>query len=78
MGDYPIDHHHDKNANALEIDFIQIKVPSYNMLLRSLVTENRKKLQHISVSIIVNGATRLQPVVLCIDQAAGALAAPPS
>ncbi len=79
VGDYPIDHHHDKNPNAPEIDFINIKVPSYNVPLGSLVPEKIQNFivaeKNISVSNIVNGATRLQPVVLGIGQAAGALAA---
>lgn len=79
VGDYPIDHHHDKNPEAPEIDFINIKVPSYTIPLGSLVPENVENFivaeKNISVSNIVNGATRLQPVVLGIGQAAGALAA---
>jgi hypothetical protein len=79
VGDYPIDHHHDKNPDAPEIDFINIKVPSYNVPLGSLIPEKVENFivaeKNISVSNIVNGATRLQPVVLGIGQAAGALAA---
>lgn len=79
VGDYPIDHHHDKNTEAPEIEFINIKVPSYNVPLGSLVPEKVDNFivaeKNISVSNIVNGATRLQPVVLGIGQAAGALAA---
>lgn len=79
VGDYPIDHHHDKNPEAPEIEFINIKVPSYNVPLGSLVPETVDNFivaeKNISVSNIVNGATRLQPVVLGIGQAAGALAA---
>ncbi|WP_289644225.1 FAD-dependent oxidoreductase [Maribacter aestuarii] len=79
VGDYPIDHHHDKNPEAPEIDFINIKIPSYNIPIGSLVPENVDNFlvaeKNISVSNIVNGATRLQPVVLGIGQAAGALAA---
>lgn len=79
VGDYPIDHHHDKNPLAPEIDFINIKVPSYNVPLGALLPANVPGLivaeKSISVTNIVNGATRLQPVVLGIGQAAGALAA---
>lgn len=79
VGDYPIDHHHDKNEEAPDIDFINIKVPSYNIPLGSLVPEQQPNLvfaeKSIGVSNIVNGATRLQPVVMGIGQAAGALAA---
>lgn len=79
VGDYTIDHHHYKYGNAPEIDFVKIRVPSYNVPLGSLVPENYEGLivaeKSIGVSNIVNGATRLQPVVLGIGQAAGALAA---
>ena len=80
VGDYPIDHHRDKNPeNTPEIDFINIRVPSYNVPLGSLIPESVENFivaeKNISVSNIVNGATRLQPVVLGIGQAAGALAA---
>jgi hypothetical protein len=79
VGDYPIDHHHDKNPDAPEIDFINIRVPSYNIPLGSLIPETVENFvvaeKNISVSNIVNGTTRLQPVVLGIGQAAGALAA---
>jgi len=80
VGDYPIDHHRDKNPEGTpEIDFINIRVPSYNIPIGSLVPETVENFivaeKNISVSNIVNGATRLQPVVLGIGQAAGALAA---
>lgn len=79
VGDYTIDHHHDKNQAAPKIDFVKIRVPSYNIPLGSLVPKGVDGLivaeKSISVTNIVNGATRLQPVVLGIGQAAGALAA---
>jgi hypothetical protein len=78
VGDYPIDHHHKKNLEAPRIDFIGIKVPSYSIPLASLLPKNVDNLiiaeKSISVSNIVNGATRLQPVVLGIGQAAGTIA----
>jgi hypothetical protein len=79
VGDYPIDHHHEKNPEAPKIDFINIKVPAYNVPLGALLPAEQTGLivaeKSISVTNIVNGATRLQPVVLGIGQAAGALAA---
>jgi len=79
VGDYTIDHHHLKNPDAPAIDFVKIKVPAYNVPLGSLVPNHVKGLivaeKSIGVSNIVAGATRLQPVVLGIGQAAGALAA---
>ncbi len=79
VGDYTIDHHHDKNTDAPQIDFVKIRVPSYNVPLGSLVPESVEGIivaeKSIGVTNIVNGATRLQPVVMGIGQAAGALAA---
>lgn len=79
VGDYTIDHHHKKNLEAPAIDFIKIRVPSYNIPLGALIPKEHPALilaeKSISVSNIVNGASRLQPVVLGIGQAAGTLAA---
>ncbi|WP_235298024.1 FAD-dependent oxidoreductase [Portibacter marinus] len=78
VGDYPIDHHHDKNEAAPEIDFIGIKIPAYSVPMGVLIPDEVDNFivaeKSISVSNIVNGATRLQPVVLGIGQAAGAIA----
>ncbi len=78
VGDYPIDHHHRKNSEAPQhIDFYP--VPSYNVPLGSLIPNGIEGLivaeKSISVSNVVNGTTRLQPVVLLIGQAAGTIAA---
>ncbi|MFT3824360.1 MAG: FAD-dependent oxidoreductase [Chitinophagaceae bacterium] len=79
VGDYTIDHHHLKNPDAPKIDFVKIKVPSYNVPMGSLIPAGVDGLivaeKSISVSNIVNGATRLQPVVLQLGQAAGTMAA---
>lgn len=79
VGDYTIDHHHLKNPDAPAIDFVKIKVPAYNVPLGSLIPKDVNGLivaeKSIGVSNIVAGATRLQPVVLGVGQAAGALAA---
>ncbi len=78
VGDYTIDHHHKKNPDAPTIDFIKIRVPSFSIPLGALVPKDHPALilaeKSISVSNIVNGATRLQPVVLGIGQSAGILA----
>ncbi len=77
VGDYPVDHHHDCNPDAPKIHFPF--VPSFNIPLGTLIPEKVDGLivsdKAISVSNIINGATRLQPVVLLTGQAAGALAA---
>ena len=77
VGDYPIDHHHDKNPNAPIVEFPA--VPSFGLPLGCLVPHQIDGLivaeKSISVTHIANGATRLQPVVMLLGQAAGALAA---
>jgi len=77
VGDYPVDHHHDCNPEAPKINFPA--VPSFNIPLGALIPEKIDGLivsdKAISVSNIINGATRLQPVVLLTGQAAGVLAA---
>ncbi len=77
VGDYPIDHHHGKNPVAPELEFP--KVPSFSIPLAALLPVQMEDLimaeKGISVSNIVNGCTRLQPVILQIGQAAGTLAA---
>lgn len=78
VGDYPIDHHHRENLDVPK-DLGFYPVPSYNLPFGSLVPKQMKGLivaeKSISVSNIVNGTTRLQPVVLLIGHAAGTLAA---
>lgn len=79
VGDYTIDHHHLKNPDAPQIDFVKIRVPSYNVPMGCLIPQGVDGLlvaeKSISVTNIVNGATRLQPVVLQLGQAAGVMAA---
>jgi hypothetical protein len=81
VGDYPIDHHHAKNPNAPSIDFPP--VPSFSVPLGALLPRDAAKQRveglivaekSISVSNLANGTTRLQPCVMLIGQAAGALA----
>ncbi|TKC09672.1 FAD-dependent oxidoreductase [Pedobacter frigoris] len=77
VGDYPVDHHHDKNPAAPKVGFDP--VPSFNIPLGALIPETIDGLivsdKAISVSNLINGSTRLQPVVLLTGQAAGTLAA---
>ena len=77
VGDYPVDHHHEKNPAAPEIDFPM--VPSFNIPAGSLIAKALPNLlmadKAISVTNIANGSTRLQPVILQVGQAAGLMAA---
>ncbi len=77
VGDYPIDHHHGKNLDVPEIEFPP--VPSFNIPMGCLIPRDHTRLliadKAISVTNIVNGASRLQPVILQVGQAAGVMAA---
>ena len=80
VGDYPIDHHHKRYPEWEKLpDLHFYPVPSYNVPLGALVPKEVDGLivaeKSISVSNLLNGSTRLQPVVLQIGQAAGTLAA---
>lgn len=76
-GDYPVDHHHKQNPLAPDLEFYP--VPSFNVPGGCLIPSNTPQLliadKAISVSNIINGSTRLQPVILQVGQAAGMLAA---
>jgi hypothetical protein len=77
VGDYPVDHHHDKNPEAPELKFPP--VPSFGIPAGTLIPAETDGLivaeKSISVTNLVNGSSRLQPVVILIGQAAGAIAA---
>jgi len=80
VGDYPVDHHHSSYTGPeLLPDLSFYPVPSFGLPLGTLIPDGVEGLiiaeKSISVTNLVNGATRLQPVVLQIGQAAGALAA---
>ncbi len=78
VGDYPVDHHHARYPGKVpEIEFPPI--PAFTIPMGTLIPEKIDGLivceKGISVTNIVNGTTRLQPVVLLTGQAAGVLAA---
>lgn len=80
VGDYAVDHHHYRYPDWRSLPELHFyPIPSYNVPLGSLIPKNIDNLvvaeKSISVSNLVNGTTRLQPVVMQIGQAAGALAA---
>lgn len=80
VGDYPVDHHHktyDGPDSLPAIGFYPI--PSYGLPMGVVIPKDVDNLlvteKSVSVSNIANGSTRLQPVVVQIGQAAGAIAA---
>jgi hypothetical protein len=77
VGDYPVDHHHYERPDAPEIDFPYI--PSFNIPIGALIPKNVNNFiiadKAISVTNIVNGASRLQPVIIQIGQVAGIMGA---
>lgn len=80
VGDYPVDHHHARYTGQEELPRLYFHpVPSFGLPLGTLIPQDVDNLivaeKSISVSNIVNGTTRLQPVVLQIGTAAGTLAA---
>ena len=80
VGDYPVDHHHNQNPRREELSHLWYgKIPSFSVPLGVLVPVGVEDFlmadKNISVSWEMNGATRLQPVVTGLGQAAGALAA---
>ena len=78
VGDYPIDHHHKKNPEAPQ-HLAFYPIPSFSIPLGALIPQKENSLivaeKGISVTNVVNGTTRLQPVVMLTGQAAGTLAA---
>lgn len=80
VGDYAVDHHHARYRGPEELPELHFyPIPSYNVPLGALIPRGVEGLvvaeKSISVSNLMNGTTRLQPVVMQIGQAAGALAA---
>ncbi|MHB2148572.1 FAD-dependent oxidoreductase [Calditrichota bacterium LG25] len=77
VGNYPLDHHHDKAGIAVDEKYAPI--PAFNVPFACLIPQKVRGLiaaeKSISVTHMVNGCTRLQPVVMQIGQAAGAAAA---
>ena len=75
VGDYPVDQHH----NELPVpDLTLPSIPSWGMPLGVFFPRNDDRLilaeKAISVTNLVNGTSRLQPVVMQIGQVAGTLA----
>ena len=80
VGDYPVDHHHVQNPRREELSHLWFgKIPSFSVPLGVVVPIGVEDFliadKAVSVSWEMNGGTRLQPVVMGLGQAAGALAA---
>lgn len=80
VGDYPVDHHHFRHPQWRELPDLEFyPVPSFNVPMGTIIPKNIDDLivaeKSISVSNLMNGSTRLQPVVMQLGQASGALAA---
>tara|TARA_B100001027_G_scaffold92525_1_gene63488 strand:- start:427 stop:1749 length:1323 start_codon:yes stop_codon:yes gene_type:complete len=79
VGDYPVDHHHDAHPNKKSLPQLSFyPIPSYTLPIGSIISKKNSNFlvaeKSISVSNLVNGTTRLQPVVLQIGQIAGLIA----
>ena len=79
VGDYPVDHHHDAHPEADKLPELHFyPVPSYSVPMGTLLPKNVDHFivteKSISVSNLVNGTTRLQPVVLQLGHASGIIA----
>lgn len=80
VGDYPVDQHHDACPEAGSLPTFHLtEIPSYTVPMGVILPQKIEDLlvaeKSISVSNIMNGSTRLQPVTMELGQAAGALAA---
>lgn len=79
VGDYPVDQHHYAYDAAWAARQSYPSIPSYGIPAGVVVSRDDDRLllaeKCISVSETVNGTTRLQPVVMQLGQAAGAIAA---
>lgn len=80
VGDYPVDQHHTRYTGWESLPNLYFhSIPSYGVPMGVLLPKDVDGLivaeKSISVSNIVNGSTRLQPVVMQIGEAAGIVAA---
>ena len=80
VGDYPVDHHHTRYSGWESLPNLYFHpVPSYGLPIGVMMPRMYDDMlvieKSISVTNIVNGSTRLQPVVLQLGQAAGVVAA---
>ena len=78
VGDYPVDHHHYQYPDWKSVKINFPSIPSFTVPLGVLVPEGVEDLivaeKSVGVTNLINGSTRLQPVVMELGQAAGVLA----
>lgn len=82
VGDYAVDHHHFRHPDWRSLPDLEFyPIPSFNVPMGVLLPKQNDvenlivAEKSVSVSNLINGATRLQPVVMQLGQAAGVLAA---
>lgn len=80
VGDYPVDHHHMQNPRWEELSHLWFgQIPSFSVPLGVVIPVSTDDLLVADKAMCsawdMNGCTRLQPVVMGVGQAAGALAA---
>lgn len=80
VGDYAVDHHHFRHPAWQTLPDLEFyPIPSFSVPMGVMLPKDVENLivteKSVSVSNLINGATRLQPVVMQLGQAAGALAA---
>ena len=79
VGDYPVDHHHYQYPDWQSIQINFPKIVPFTLPLGVLIPKDKDGMlvaeKSISVTNLINGSTRLQPVTMELGQAAGALAA---
>ena len=82
VGDYAVDHHHFRHPDWRSLPDLEFyPIPSFNVPIGVLLPKQNDvenlivAEKSVSVSNLINGATRLQPVVMQLGQAAGVLAA---
>ena len=82
VGDYAVDHHHFRHPDWRELPDLEFyPIPSFNVPMGVMIPKQNDvenllvAEKSVSVSNLINGATRLQPVVMQLGQAAGTIAA---
>ena len=82
VGDYAVDHHHFRHPGWRDLPDLEFyPIPSFNVPMGVLIPKQNDvenlivAEKSVSVSNLINGATRLQPVTMQLGQAAGTIAA---